>query len=104
VLRAQELLDAGRPFEAHEVFEAVWKVTAVPDRELWRGLAQIAVVITHARRGNEAGARSLLERGASTLAPFGGGQPDGVDVDGLRAWAAAAAGNLDLTASPPRIS
>ncbi|MER6901906.1 DUF309 domain-containing protein, partial [Amycolatopsis sp. NPDC000740] len=40
---AQHLLDAGRPFHAHEVFEDAWKATDGPERELWRGLAQLAV-------------------------------------------------------------
>jgi uncharacterized protein len=58
------LLAEGRPFHAHEVFEAAWKSTAGPERELWRGLAQIAVGLTHARRGNPSGASALLRRGA----------------------------------------
>jgi hypothetical protein len=58
------LLADGLPFQAHEVFEAAWKSTPAPDRELWRGLAQIAVGLTHARRGNPSGATALLRRGA----------------------------------------
>jgi hypothetical protein len=58
------LLAEGRPFHAHEVFEAAWKSTPGPERELWRGLAQIAVGLTHARRGNALGAAALLRRGA----------------------------------------
>ena len=58
------LLAEGRPFHAHEVFEAAWKSTPGPERELWRGLAQIAVGLTHARRGNATGAAALLRRGA----------------------------------------
>jgi uncharacterized protein len=59
------LLAEGRPFHAHEVFEAAWKSTPPPERELWRGLAQIAVGVTHARRGNPSGATALLRRGAA---------------------------------------
>src|ERR1700690_1642167 len=58
------LLAEGRPFHAHEVFEAAWKSTPDPDRELWRGLAQIAVGLTHARRGNAGGSVALLRPGA----------------------------------------
>jgi uncharacterized protein len=58
------LLAEGHPFHAHEVFEAAWKSTPAPGRELWRGLAQIAVGLTHARRGNQGGATALLRRGA----------------------------------------
>jgi uncharacterized protein len=65
---AQRLIDAGRPFHAHEVLEAVWKSGAAGDPELWRGLAQIAVGLTHARRGNQRGATTLLRRGAGVVA------------------------------------
>ena len=64
------LLAEGQPFHAHEVFEAAWKSTPGPERELWRGLAQIAVGLTHARRGNTRGAVALLRRGASQVAEF----------------------------------
>lgn len=66
------LLAEGRPFHAHEVFEAAWKSIPGPERELWRGLAQIAVGLTHARRGNAAGAVALLRRGAGHVAGFTG--------------------------------
>ena len=64
------LLAEGRPFHAHEVFEAAWKSVPGRERELWRGLAQIAVGLTHARRGNASGAISLLRRGAGHVAEF----------------------------------
>src|SRR4051794_41258283 len=34
---AQELLDAGRPFHAHEVLEDAWKSAPAEERQLWRG-------------------------------------------------------------------
>jgi hypothetical protein len=101
--RAQQLLDEGRPFEAHEVLEAVWKSTAGEERELWRGLAQLAVGITHSLRGNETGARTLLERAADTMAAFAGTSPSGIDVDGLRQWASNASEDLGLAADSPRL-
>ena len=64
------LLAEGRPFHAHEVFEAAWKSVPSQERELWRGLAQVAVGLTHARRGNAGGAIALLRRGAGHLAEF----------------------------------
>jgi hypothetical protein len=84
---AQRLLDEGKPFHAHEVFEDAWKSTDGPERELWRGLAQLAVGLTHAARGNGAGAASLLERGAANIEPFRARPPHGVDVEGLQTWA-----------------
>jgi uncharacterized protein len=73
------LLAEGRPFHAHEVFEAAWKSVPGQERELWRGLAQVAVGLTHARRGNASGAVSLLRRGAGHVAEFGGA-PGEVDA------------------------
>ena len=67
---AQRLLDADRPFHAHEVLEAAWKSAPEPERELWQGLAQLAVGFTHARRGNAQGAQSLLRRAAGRIAPY----------------------------------
>jgi len=64
---AGSLLADGRPFHAHEVFEAAWKTGPDAERELWQGLAQLAVGITHARRGNPRGAVTLLLRGADRL-------------------------------------
>jgi len=64
------LLAGGRPFHAHEVFEAAWKSVPGQERELWRGLAQVAVGLTHARRGNAGGAVALLRRGAGHIAQF----------------------------------
>lgn len=66
------LLAEGRPFHAHEVFEAAWKSEPGPGRELWRGLAQVAVGLTHARRGNARGSVALLRRGARQVAAFAG--------------------------------
>jgi predicted metal-dependent hydrolase len=64
---AQRLLDADRPFHAHEILEAVWKGRPDEERELWRALAQVAVGFTHLRRGNLTGARALLTRSAALL-------------------------------------
>ena len=74
------LLAEGRPFHAHEVFEAAWKSIPGPERELWRGLAQVAVGLTHVRRGNARGAVALLRRGAGQLRGSAGFDA-GADVD-----------------------
>ncbi|MET7989795.1 DUF309 domain-containing protein [Amycolatopsis sp. NPDC005232] len=89
---AQQLLDEGRPFHAHEVFEDAWKATDGPEGELWRGLAQLAVGMTHALRGNGTGAVALLERAAANLEPFAAAPPHGIDVPGLQEWARELAG------------
>lgn len=64
---AQRLIDEGRPFHAHEVLEAEWKSAPAGQRPVWKGLAQLAVGLTHARRGNAKGAVSLLHRGAAAV-------------------------------------
>jgi uncharacterized protein len=86
---AQGLLDAGRPFHAHEVLEDAWKSAPEAERELWRGLAQLAVGLTHRMRGNDRGARTLLDRGAANIEPYAADPPHGVDVAGLVRWARA---------------
>jgi len=81
---AQRLLDADRPFHAHEVLEAVWKSAPDEEREMWRGLAQIAVGLTHLRRGNPSGAHALLTRAADRLAADPAvGLPYGLDLPEL---------------------
>ncbi len=92
---ADQLLRAGRPFHAHEVLEAAWKSGPPRERDLWQGLAQIAVGLTHAHRGNARGAVTLLRRGALRVRahrdqgePPGEGerrQPYGMDLDAVLA-------------------
>jgi uncharacterized protein len=104
---AQELLDAGRPFHAHEVLEDAWKSAPDGERQLWRGLAQLAVGLTHAARGNARGAATLLERGAGNVARYAARPPHGVDVDGLVAWArervVAAESGRPVDLGPPQL-
>jgi uncharacterized protein len=83
---AQRLLDEGMPFHAHEVFEDAWKSAEGPERGLWKGLAQLAVGLTHAARGNRKGAVALLARGADAIEPYASSAPYGIDVAGLVRW------------------
>ncbi|MGW5851229.1 DUF309 domain-containing protein [Streptomyces sp. NPDC055254] len=83
---AQRLLDAGMPFHAHEVFEDAWKSGPDEAAPLWRGLAQLAVGLTHAARGNAVGGARLLRRGAAGIEELTW-DPYGVDVPGLVRWA-----------------
>ena len=94
---ADEMLAAGRPFHAHEVLEASWKAAPPEERDFWQGLAQLAVGLTHARRGNARGAVTLLRRGAAAIRPYAAANPHGVPV----AAVAAAAGEL-VDADHPR--
>lgn len=78
---AQDLLDRGLAFNAHEVLEAAWKNGPDDERMLWQGLAQLAVGITHVQRGNIPGAITLLRRGAARLDH--GAAPYAIDAAGL---------------------
>ncbi|MER7461505.1 DUF309 domain-containing protein [Streptomyces sp. NPDC097981] len=122
VAEAQRLLDAGMPFHAHEVFEDAWKSGPQAEAPLWRALAQLAVGLTHAARGNAVGGARLLRRGADALALAGpdaaagpagaGGTPAsyGIDVAGLVEWARELAGRVeagaavDAAAEAPRLA
>lgn len=77
---AQDLLDQGLAFNAHEVLEAAWKSGPPEERDLWQGLAQLAVGITHLQRGNSKGATALLTSASARLAGQAG---YGIDVAGL---------------------
>lgn len=92
---AQDLLDAGRPFHAHEVLEASWKAAPAAQRDLWQGLAQIAVGLTHARRGNARGASTLLRRGAQRVGGYRNSTPYGIDAAGVCRAAGDLAGRID---------
>jgi hypothetical protein len=114
VAEAQQLLDAGKPFHAHEVFEDAWKSGPGEERELWRGLAQLAVGLTHAARGNVTGGARLLRRGAGAVEEWasvaGRQRPYGMDLAGLIGWARALAEaverdaeTVDARARAPRL-
>ncbi|MBJ7289331.1 DUF309 domain-containing protein [Williamsia sp.] len=90
ISQAQELLDRGRPFHAHEVFEDAWKSArdaGEPDVELWKSLAQLAVGCTHRLRGRPVGADRLLARAVLGLASYAATTPYGIDIDALLRWA-----------------
>jgi hypothetical protein len=115
VTEAQALLEAGKPFHAHEVFEDAWKSGPEEERALWRGLAQLAVGLTHSARGNVKGGARLLRRGAGAVEEWAAGaagreRPYGVDLPGLVSWAQELAdvverdgGRVDAEAWVPRL-
>lgn len=65
------LFNAGHYFEAHEVWEDLWRSLPLPERRFLQGLIQIAAgfhkynVLHH-----KEGGRSLLRKGAKNMAPF----------------------------------
>jgi uncharacterized protein len=104
---ADQLLRAGRPFHAHEVLEAAWKTGPAGERDLWQGLAQVAVGLTHALRGNARGAAALLRRGAQRVreyqdayqdqagSPSGRDRPYGIDLTAFLAASDDLAGRIE---------
>lgn len=103
---AQRLLDAGMPFHAHEVFEDAWKSGPADEEALWRGMAQLAVGLTHAARGNSTGGARLLLRGAERISGYEA--PYGIDVRALTSWARELAeridaATVDAAAEAPRL-
>jgi hypothetical protein len=85
LVAARALVEEGRPFSAHEVLEARWKAGPEQERDLWQGLAQLCVGLTHALRGNPVGGRRLLERGIGRLEQYGttDGPTYGLDLGGV---------------------
>ena len=86
---AREMLDDGRPFAAHEALEVRWKSCPDEERELWQGLAQLCVGLTHHARGNAVGASRLVERAAGRLTAYDDGDRPtyGLDLAALVACA-----------------
>jgi predicted metal-dependent hydrolase len=81
---AQRMLDEERPFQAHEILEAGWKRAPEAERPLWRALAQLAVGVTHALRGNGPGAIAIASRAAREFEGWDArSAPHGIDVAGL---------------------
>ncbi len=86
---SRRLLAEGRPFAAHEVLEARWKDAPDAERDLWQGLAQLCVGLTHMARGNVDGGRRLLERGAGRVTAYQAtdGPRYGLDLDRVLGFA-----------------
>jgi hypothetical protein len=92
--RGAELWARGQPFEAHEVWEDLWRETAPRSREraLLAGLIQACAAALQARRGKWDGVARLIERACGNLVRAD--VPDFADV--LRSWG----GRGDLPALP----
>ena len=79
-----EHFDAGRYYEAHEVWEDLWRTLDGSDRLFVQALIQAAVALHHLRRENLAGARQLARATISKLAVLPG-TVWGLDCDALAA-------------------
>ena len=98
------LFNSQRYFEAHEALEALWLTEQGEEKLFLHGLIQVAAAFHHYQRGNDAGFRSLLEKGEKKLTVYSQ-ENYGIDVEDfliqLRPWLAAArAQNLAATTLP----
>jgi predicted metal-dependent hydrolase len=64
------LFNSGRYFEAHEVWEDLWRETRGPLRLFYQGLVHAAVGLHHLGRGNLNGARAQLLKSVSKLEQY----------------------------------
>jgi uncharacterized protein len=96
---AQDLLDRGLAFNAHEVLEAAWKNGPDDEKKLWQALAQLMVGITHVQRGNVKGAITVLRRASVGLAHDDKPAPYGIDIAGLVDYADVLIDELDANAA-----
>lgn len=77
----------GRGFEAHELFEDMWREAPDSERDFLQGLVHVAVAPHLERRGSIRGMRSQLEKASRRLAPYAP-EHRGVDVAAITAWCA----------------
>jgi len=68
--RGVELFNRGEFFDAHEVWEDLWRDCGSAERRFFQALIQAAVSAYHYRRGNETGATRLLNSGRKYMEPF----------------------------------
>ena len=103
-LRGVELFNRGEFFDAHEVWEELWRDCPGADRRFYQALIQAAVAAHHWGRGNAAGAKRLYHSGRKYMEPF---RPvhQGLVVDnfwdGLAAHLAGALGEPNAPPAPP---
>jgi uncharacterized protein len=103
-----EAFNSGQFFEAHELWEDVWRETPEPNKRFLQGLIQVAAAFHHYSRQNALGTRKLLQAGLLKLEAF----PEdhlGLEIEPLRAevrgWVAAlVSGEVPDGLNPPRIT
>lgn len=66
--RGIRLFNAREFYDAHEVWEDVWRESEGLEKRFLQGLIQAAVAFHHHSTGNVVGACSLMERGRKNLA------------------------------------
>lgn len=69
-LAGVELFNRGEFFDAHEVWEDLWRDCASSERRFYQALIQAAVAAYHYSRGNTTGASRLYNSGRRYMEPF----------------------------------
>src|SRR5687768_15843060 len=69
-------------FEAHEVWEDLWKDYQGPSRKFYQGLIQVAVCLHHFGNGNIRGAKKLYYTSRAYLEAYAP-RHEGIDLDKL---------------------
>ncbi|HJZ57078.1 MAG TPA: DUF309 domain-containing protein [Gemmataceae bacterium] len=103
-LAGVRLFNAGEYFEAHEVWEDLWRDCPAADRRFYQSLIQAAVALYHWENGNRPGTVRLFHSGRRYMEAY---RPSyrGLDVD--RFWTQVAAAlapalaESDVSPSPP---
>ena len=68
--RGIELFNEQEFYDAHEIWEDVWRESIGHEKKFLQGLIQAAVALHHHSTGNVVGACSLLERAGRNLAAY----------------------------------
>lgn len=83
------LVRGGRGFEAHELFEDLWRAAEPGERDLYQGLVHVAVATYQDGRGNAMGRARQLDKALRRLGPYAPAY-DGIAIEPLLAWCRAA--------------
>jgi predicted metal-dependent hydrolase len=94
------LVRDGRGFEAHEVFEALWRAAEPAERDLYQGLVHVAVATYQDSRGNEVGRTRQLEKALRRLTPYAPVY-EGVEIASLLEWCRASLAASHCEPLPP---
>jgi uncharacterized protein len=76
------LFNSGKYYEAHEVWEDLWRLTSGPLKVCYQGLIQAAVGMHHLSNLNETGAASQLHKSIRNL-EAGAAEAGDLDIAGL---------------------
>ena len=87
-------------FEAHEVFEELWRAAEPAERDLYQGLVHVAVATYQDSRGNEVGRTRQLEKALRRLTPYAPVY-EGVEIAPLLEWCRASLAAPHCEPLPP---